>query len=116
MADDKPRAHPEFVHELEITCEKHAIVTPWEGHVVCTECGRLYWLPFRGVSDTAEIREPQNLPYCDCLELLVETNEHGQFVLNRRCTGQAICPECYREHKPRIQGYEDTAPEGQDTN
>jgi hypothetical protein len=99
-----------------LVCTKHDVEETWQGQVACSECGRVYWLPFGGVPEDAEIVEPENPPFCDCLEVLLATDADGKFVLPPRegChshgTADPICSQCYAENKPRIEGYKDAAP------
>jgi len=104
---------------ITLDCEQHGEDLRWEGHVLCSECGRMYLLPWTKMdAEEVEIVEPENPPYCDCLELLLIKTEDGSLTIadeptddseHPLATGVVICSACYDRHKPRIEGYQDTS-------
>jgi hypothetical protein len=82
----------------ELECETHGAGAPWRGEVVCSECDRMYLLPYEAADvPQDQLVEPENPPYCDCGKLLtpapaIPEPERGQF------TARPVCSLCYLEH------------------
>jgi len=95
-------------NENTLTCEKHGEM-PWEGHVKCITCGRVYCPPWQGLDVPAEtIKVPEAPhPFCDCGAVLFPTDRPFRCDGGHDHKAVAICSGCYIDVYPRAPGHDD---------
>ena len=88
-----------------MVCTEHG-ETPWEGHIKCKSCGRLYQPPWQAIVDQPEeARLPEaGHPFCDCTAVLLPHDMEATPFNHDGGSGYsavAVCAACFITHYPR---------------